>query len=141
MDLTRRQTMMLGLGTAIAAALPQGAMADMDAIADAIKEFTGGAEVATGGVEIGAPEIAENGNTVPVSVSADGASDILLLAAGNPRPGVATFHFGALSAAAEAKTRIRLAKTQDLIAVAKLSDGSFAQSNRTVKVTIGGCGG
>ncbi len=65
MDLTRRQTMMLGLGTAIAAALPQGAMADMDAIADAIKEFTGGAEVATGGVEIGARGVAANGTPVP----------------------------------------------------------------------------
>ena len=94
-----------------------------------------------GGVEIGAPEIAENGNTVPVDVSAEGATDILLLAAGNPNPGVATFHFGALAAASSAKTRIRLAKTQDLVAVAKLADGSFAQASRTVKVTIGGCGG
>lgn len=141
MDLTRRQTMMLGLGAAIAATLPRSAMADMDAVAEAIKAFTGGAEVASGGVDIGAPEIAENGNTVPVSVGAEGASDILILAAGNPNPGVATFHFGALAGSSEAKTRIRLATTQDLIAVAKLSDGSYAQANRSVKVTIGGCGG
>ena len=141
MDLTRRQTMMLGLGAAIAAALPTSGFASEDMVADAIKAFTGGAEVKEGGIDIGAPEIAENGNTVPVEVSADGASDILLLAAGNPNPGVATFHFGALAASSEAKTRIRLAKTQDLVAVAKLADGSYAQAKRTVKVTIGGCGG
>ena len=88
-----------------------------------------------------APEIAENGNTVPVEVAADGASAILLLAAGNPNPGVATFHFGPLSAASSASTRIRLAQTQDLVAVAKMADGSFAQASRSVKVTIGGCGG
>lgn len=141
MDLTRRQTMMMGLGAAIAAALPATGFASTDQVADAIKAFTGGAEVKEGGVDIGAPEIAENGNTVPVEVAAAGATDILLLAAGNPNPGVATFHFGALSAASEAKTRIRLAGTQDLVAVAKMADGSFAQAKRTVKVTIGGCGG
>lgn len=141
MDLTRRQTMMLGLSAAIASALPTSGFANTDLVAEAIKAFTGGAEVAEGGVDIGAPEIAENGNTVPVEVSAAGATDILLLAAGNPNPGVATFHFGGLAAASEAKTRIRLAKTQDLVAVAKMADGSFAQAKRTVKVTIGGCGG
>ena len=141
MDLTRRQTMMLGLGAAITAALPSTGFASLDLVAEAINKFTGGAEVKEGGVEIGAPEIAENGNTVPVDVSADGATDILLLATGNPRPGVATFHFGALAAASEAKTRIRLAGTQDLLAVAKMADGSYAQAKRTVKVTIGGCGG
>ena len=141
MELTRRQTLAFGAGVVALSALPFPVLAadsDLDA---AIKAFTGGADVAEGGVDIGAPEIAENGNTVPVSVEAEGASSILLLAAGNPNPGVATFHFGKLSAASGASTRIRLAKTQDLVAVAKLGDGSFASAKRTVKVTIGGCGG
>ena len=57
-------------------------------------------------------------------------------------PGVATFHFGKLSASsASASTRIRLAQTQNIVAVAKLKDGSFAKATRPVKVTIGGCGG
>lgn len=60
------------------------------------------------------------------------------MAAGNPNPGVATFNFGPLSAASEAKTRIRLAGAQDLVAVAKIASGSFAMSKRSVKVTIGG---
>ena len=88
-----------------------------------------------------APEIAENGNTVPITVSAPGASSIMILAAGNPVPAVATFNFGPMSAARSGSTRIRLAKTQDVIAVAKMEDGSFQTTQAMVKVTIGGCGG
>ncbi|MGR3793492.1 thiosulfate oxidation carrier protein SoxY [Vannielia sp. SX4] len=139
MTLSRRDTLFLGAGAALAAALPMPAMAD--AVADAITAFTGGADVAEGGVTINAPEIAENGNTVPVGVSAEGAESIMVLATGNPTPAVATFTFGALAASQSGSTRIRLAKTQDVIAVAKMADGSFKQASATVKVTIGGCGG
>ena len=69
------------------------------------------------------------------------ATAILVLAAGNPEPGVATFNFGPGAAQQAASTRIRLAGTQDVVAVAKLADGSFAKASATVKVTIGGCGG
>lgn len=65
----------------------------------------------------------------------------MVLASGNPTPGVATFNFGPLAASQTASTRMRLAGTQDVIAIAKLADGSFARSSKTVKVTIGGCGG
>ena len=106
-----------------------------------IAAFTGGADMGDSGVELDAPEIAENGNTVPIEVSAEGASAIMVLAAGNPTPGVATFNFGPLAGAQRAKTRIRLAGTQDVIAIAKLADGSFAKAQKNVKVTIGGCGG
>ena len=140
MTLSRREMLVLGAGAVTLTVVPLPALAE-DKTADAIKAFTGGAAVKEGGVEITAPEIAENGNTVPVEVQADGASAIMLLAAGNPNPGVATFNFGKLAASSHASTRIRLAKTQDLVAVAKLADGSYAQASRTVKVTIGGCGG
>lgn len=139
--LTRRDAMALGAAAIGASALPLVAWAEENGSAEVIAKFTGGADIKDGGVDIGAPEIAENGNTVPVSVTAVGASAILLIAAGNPRPEVATFHFGKLSAGAAASTRIRLAQTQDLIAVAKMKDGTFAKGVRTVKVTIGGCGG
>ncbi len=108
---------------------------------EAIAAFTGGADVADGGVTLTAPEIAENGNTVPISVDAEGAVSILVLASGNPTPGVATFNFGELAGSQMASTRIRLAGTQDVVAVAKMADGSFAKASSTVKVTIGGCGG
>ena len=138
MNLTRRDTMALGLGAAALALLPIRATAMTE---DAIAAFTGGAEVGDSGITLTAPEIAENGNTVPISVDAPGASEILVLAAGNPLPGVATFKFGPLSGSQSAATRIRLAKSQDVIAVAKMADGSFVQASAAVKVTIGGCGG
>ncbi|MCH9824028.1 MULTISPECIES: thiosulfate oxidation carrier protein SoxY [Lentibacter] len=138
MEFSRRDTLALGAGAVALTILPFQATAAAD---DMIAAFTGGADVAEGGVTLTAPEIAENGNTVPVSVSAEGAEAILLLAAGNPTPDVATFKFGELSGSQSASTRIRLAGTQDVVAVAKMADGTFARASSTVKVTIGGCGG
>jgi sulfur-oxidizing protein SoxY len=65
----------------------------------------------------------------------------MVLATGNPTPPVGTFNFGPMAASQSASTRIRLAGTQDVVAVAKMADGTFARASKTVKVTIGGCGG
>ena len=138
MNITRRNALALGLGGLAVAALPLPARA---AVEDAVAAFTGGAATGTGGITLTAPEIAENGNTVPVAVDAPGAVSIIVLAAGNPEPEVATFTFGPAAGSQMASTRIRLAKTQDVIAIAKMQDGSFVQAQSTVKVTIGGCGG
>ncbi len=138
MKLTRRDAMALGAGAAVIAGLPVQAAAPG---ADLVDAFTGGADVAEGGVTLNAPEIAENGNTVPIEVGAEGAAEIMVLALGNPTPPVATFKFGPMAASQTASSRIRLAQTQELLAVAKMEDGSFAQARATVKVTIGGCGG
>jgi sulfur-oxidizing protein SoxY len=138
MDFTRRETLALGAGAALMTILPFRVNA---AAEDKIAEFTGGAAMADTGLELTAPEIAENGNTVPIAVDAPGATAIMILATGNPTPGVATFNFGPLAASQAASTRIRLAGTQDVVAIAKLADGSFAKASKTVKVTIGGCGG
>jgi sulfur-oxidizing protein SoxY len=139
MELTRRNVMIAGAGALVATAMPMQAFAT--ASDDAIAAFTGGAEVGTGDIAVVAPEIAENGNTVPIEVSSETAVEIMVLATGNPTPGVATFKFGKLAASRSASTRIRLAGTQDVVAIAKMADGSFAKASATVKVTIGGCGG
>lgn len=139
MRLSRREALALGLGGVAAMALPMPAMAAT--VEELTAAFTGGAAVGTGGLTLTAPEIAENGNTVPIAVAAPGATSIMLLAAGNPEPAVCTFNFGPAAGSQAASTRIRLAKTQDVIAVAKMADGSFVQASSTVKVTIGGCGG
>ena len=138
MEFSRRDTLAMGLGAAALTVLPFQVNAAAD---DAIAAFTGGADVGEGGLTLTAPEIAENGNTVPVSVDAPGAASILLLATGNPTPGVAEFKFGPLAASQSASTRIRLAGTQEVVAIAKMGDGSFVRAASTVKVTIGGCGG
>ena len=138
MKITRRQTILMGA----AAAIVVPSLGWASATDDAIAAFTGGAEAQTGdGLTLTAPEIAENGNTVPIEVSAPGAEAILVLAAGNPAPEVGEFKFGPLSGEQMASTRIRLAGTQEVIAIAKMPDGSFQRASQEVKVTIGGCGG
>lgn len=138
MKLTRRDALAMGIGATAVAMLPMRALA---AAEEAIAAFTGGAATGEGDITLDAPEIAENGNTVPVGVSAPGAEAILLLATGNPTPNAALFNFGPASGAQSASTRIRLAGTQDVVAIARMADGSFIQTGATVKVTIGGCGG
>ena len=138
MKMTRRSAIAMGAGALLIAGIPLRLSA---AAEDAIAAFTGGAEVGAGDIALIAPEIAENGNTVPIEVASETAAEILVLAMGNPTPGVATFKFGPLAASRTASTRIRLAGTQDVLAIAKLEDGTFVQASSTVKVTIGGCGG
>ncbi|MEM7752117.1 MAG: thiosulfate oxidation carrier protein SoxY [Pseudomonadota bacterium] len=138
MELTRRQ-MLVTSGAALAsvAGLPAFAAATDDMIA----ELTGGASLGEGAITLDTPEIAENGNTVPIEVSAPGAKSITVYADGNPVPNVATFNFGPLNPSQNASTRIRLARTQNVVAVAEMADGSWQMAKAEVKVTIGGCGG
>ncbi len=148
--LTRRAALALGAGSAAITLVGWngGAFATPQAAADDIAKFTGGATPEKGKISIELPEIAENGNTVPLSFAVDApmtgtdyVSDVLVVAEGNPNPGVATFHFTPLSGKAEAATRIRLATTQNIVVVAKTSGGKFYTGQKLVKVTIGGCGG
>jgi len=139
MQFNRRKALALGLGGVAFAALPIPATAET--VEELIAAFAGDATPGTGGITLTAPEIAENGNTVPISVDAPGATSILVLATGNPTPPVCTFNFGPAAGSQMASTRIRLAKTQDVVALAKMADGSVVQASSTVKVTIGGCGG
>ena len=140
MYLTRRKILALGSGTFALANLT-GLPALAGLADDAIAALTGGADVGEGAIALTAPEIAENGNTVPIEVSAPGAVMVTLFADGNPVPAVATIKFGKLNPSHVASTRIRLAKTQNVIAVAQMEDGSFQRAQAEVKVTIGGCGG
>ncbi len=150
MSITRRKV--LGSGAGLGAVVVAGGAfvgaAHAGTGEELIAKFTGGASATSGKITLGAPEIAENGNTVPIEVSVESAmsaaehvSEVLVVATGNPSPEVVTFKFTPASGTAKASTRIRLAKTQELVAVAKMSDGSFFTDSKTVKVTIGGCGG
>lgn len=149
-QLTRRNALNVGLAGAAAALFGRIpiAFATPEETTQAVSKFTGGATPKSGKISLTVPEIAENGNTVPLSVSVESpmtkdnyVKSILIVADGNPFPGVATFHFSAMSGKADTATRIRLAQTQNVIAVAQMSDGTFYMDQKTVKVTIGGCGG
>jgi sulfur-oxidizing protein SoxY len=146
--LSRRDALALGAGSAFAVlgAVP-GAATPEEAAAEIVK-FTGGKPPLPERVKVDLPEIAENGNTVPLSITVDNpmkaddfVSDILVVAEGNPRPGVATFHLTPSSGRAEVATRIRLNATEKVIVVARTSGGKFYSGQKLVKVTIGGCGG
>jgi sulfur-oxidizing protein SoxY len=146
--LNRREALAAGVGAFAAgfgsATGPARALNDY---AEQIAKFTGGKMPVEGRVKLELPELAENGNTVPLSVALDGPShegvhvqEILVVAPANPNARVIRFRFSSMSIP-EASTRVRLAETQDVIAVARLSDGTFFSASRQIKVTIGGCGG
>jgi len=146
-----RRTFLVAAGALSGAwVLPAGAIAQEPAAGweQAVQAVLGAAKPTDVKMLLEMPEIAENGNTVPFTVSLDNPmSDkdyvkaIHVIATANPQPGVATFHFTPLSGKAAASSRARLARTQDVIAIAELSNGTFLMSKRSVKVTIGGCGG
>ncbi len=142
----------LGRTIAALAAWPAlAAYADerIEAAKAAIAKIVGDRRVESSGtITLTTPAIAENGNTVPISVAVDSpftADDYVravhIFAEENPTPEVISFHFTPASGRAETSTRIRLAKTQRVIAIAEMSDGRVLETANEVKVTIGGCGG
>lgn len=124
------------------------ANATPDGAAKALSKLTGGASAKDGKVSMKLPEIAENGRTVPLTVSVDSPMSgdnyvkaIHVVAEGNPSPDMCSFHLTPECGKAEVQTRIRLGKTQNIVAAAVMSDGSVYMAKQQVKVTIGGCGG
>ena len=154
--LSRRQFVItVAAGSAAAAALAAAparlAMAEEpETVEEAIKLLLGDKELADGAdlISLDLPQIAENGNTVPLGISVESpktdeehVTAVHIFAEGNPRPGVASIHFTPANGIAQASTRMRLAKTQNVVAVAEMSDGKAYITKAEVKVTIGGCGG
>ncbi len=147
-----RRTFILGAGaTALVASLLSGEAVAQDATPawqQAVKDIVGDSKPIEGRLLLDIPEIAENGNTVPLAVAAESpmteaehVKAIHVIATGNPQPGVVSFRFTPLSGKAAAASRMRLLRTQDVIAVAELSDGKFLMTRRPVRVAVGGCGG
>jgi len=116
---------------------------------EALKKILGEAKPADGkpiGIDI--PDIAENGNTVPFTITVESpmtesnyVKALHILATGNPQSGIGSFFFSPLSGRAFVQSRMRLARTQEIVIVSEMSDGRFHLARRSVKVTIGGCGG
>jgi sulfur-oxidizing protein SoxY len=150
-ELNRRRVLLAATSLGAAALLAQFVARPASATPDAAKallQSLAKGEPKEGRITIKAPEIAENGNAVPVTVSVDSpmtAQDyvkaIHVVADGNPNPGVASFMLTPLSGKAEVQLRVRMASTQKIVALAEMSDGSLWTLAREVKVTIGGCGG
>ena len=143
--LSRRQLLATGAGLG-ASVLVRPALATPDDMAAAIRAWTGGATLRAGRVTLDIATLVDNGNTVPVSVrvdspmtEADHVAAIALFNERNPQPDVARFQLGPRAGRAEVATRIRLATTQKLVAVARMDDGSYWSHSVEVIVTLAAC--
>ncbi|SDB73543.1 SoxY-related AACIE arm protein [Belnapia rosea] len=135
----------LGAGL-LAVALLRPARAERPGLREAILAFTGGAEPAEGQVTLEIPPLVENGNTVPVTIAvespmteADHVRRIALFNERNPQPNVVTARLGPRAGRARLATRMRLATSQRLVAVAEMSDGRFRSASADVIVTLAAC--
>lgn len=133
-------------GMAGMALLPAPTMAETEDLEKAIRAFTNGATLKPGKVKIDLAPIVENGNSVSIGVGVDHpmregdfVRTLALFNEKNPQPEVAVFHFTPLSGRARVDARIRLATSQNVVAIAQLSDGSFHAEKVEVIVTIAAC--
>lgn len=148
--LSRRTALFGTAGAVVAITLaPKPASASLQPATEAaIKKLIGDKKLNEGRVTLRLPPIAENGNTIPLTVvvespmtAGDHVKTVHVFADRNPTPDVASFHLTPAMGRAEVSTRIRLGQTQDVVAIAEMSDGSLFVGRQEVKVTIGGCGG
>jgi sulfur-oxidizing protein SoxY len=132
----------LGAGLALAVAV-RPARATPEALRDALHAFSAGAPLRDGRVELEIETLVENGNTVPVVLRAlappEAVRRLALFTERNPEPEVAVFHLSAAGGRAEVATRIRLATSQQVVAVAHFADGSYGQARADVLVTLAAC--
>ena len=147
---SRRQFLGLAGGAAVLGALPvvivRPAEATPAMLASAIQSVTGGAAVRTGKVKLDIPPLVENGNTVPMTVSVaspmapeDHVKSIHVFNEKNPQPNIGNFYLSPQAGRAQVSTRIRLADSQKVVAIAKLSDGTFWSASVDVVVTLAAC--
>ena len=147
---TRRQFLGLASGAAVLGAVPvvtsRPAEATPAMLAAAIRNVVGTATVRTGKVKLDVPPLVENGNTVPMTVSVtspmtseDYVKSIHVFNEKNPQPNIGNFYLGPRAGRAQVSTRIRLADSQKIVAIAHLADGSFWSVSVDVVVTLAAC--
>jgi sulfur-oxidizing protein SoxY len=147
---TRRQFLSLAGSAAVIGAVPIVTLRTAEAtpamLASAVRNVVGEAEVRTGKVKLDVPPLVENGNTVPMTVSVsnpmtsdDYVRSIHVFNEKNPQPNIGNFYLGPRAGRAQVSTRIRLADSQKIVAIARLSDGSFWSASVDVVVTLAAC--
>ncbi len=145
MNTTRRQALHAGAALAGWVTL-RPAAAQTDEMAAAVRQFTGGAPVQNGRIRLDIAQLVDNGNTVPMAVlvdspmtAADHVAAIVVFNERNPQREVIKAALGPRAGKAQVATRIRLATSQKLVAVARMSDGSYWQQTVDVIVTLAAC--
>lgn len=142
---SRRRLVAGGLGLAALALARDGSTTPAQLEA-ALREIAGEAGIRRGRVRLDVPPLVENGNVVPVTVAVDSPMNdrdfvarIALFNERNPQPYVAVFHLGPRAGRAIVETRMRLATSQRIVAVAELGDGTFWSAEADVIVTLAAC--
>ncbi len=143
---TRRQLLTSAVGVAAWVVLADSTSAAADDLAAAVSRFAGGAAVLKGRVKIDIAELVDNGNVVPITVTVDSpmtpsnhVRSIAIFNEKNPQRDIVKFSLSPRAGKAMVTTRIRLATTQKLVAVAQLSDGNFWSHTVDVIVTLAAC--
>ena len=148
---TRRQVLLaaggiLAGGAAGSVLVTRPAGATPASMAAAIREVIGEATVRPGKVKLDLPPLIENGNAVPMTVTvdspmteADHVKSIHVFNEKNPQPNIGNFYLSPQAGRAQVSTRIRLADSQKVVAIAKLSDGTFWSASVDVVVTLAAC--
>jgi len=143
--LSRRELLVAGAGLA-SLVVVRPARATPDAMREAIRQVVGSARVTPGRVKLDLPPLVENGNVVPLAVDvespmteADHVRGIHVFTERNPRPEVLSVRLGPRAGRARVATRVRLANTQTVVAIAELSDGSWWSHSADVVVTLAAC--
>ena len=150
MPTTRRQFLNLAGSVTFAGTIPIVTLRPLEAtpamLTAAIRNVVGEAPVRTGKVKLDIPPLVENGNTVPLTVSVaspmtagDYVKSIHVFNEKNPQPNMGNFYLGPSSGRAQVSTRIRLADTQKVVAIARLSDDTFWQVTTEIVVTLAAC--
>jgi sulfur-oxidizing protein SoxY len=147
---TRRRFLRLAGSAAAIGVAPvvslRPATATPETMAAAIRNVVGNAAVRTGKVKLDVPPLVENGNTVPMTVSVaspmtpdDHVKSIHVFNEKNPQPNIGNFYLGPHAGRAQVSTRIRMADSQKIIAIARLSDDSLWSVSAEVVVTLAAC--
>src|SRR6187397_2698992 len=150
MPTTRRQFLSIAGGATVAGTIPIVTLRPLEAtpamLSTAIRNVVGEAQIRTGKVKLDVPPLVENGNTVPMTVSvsnpmtpADHVVSIHVFNEKNPQPNIGNFYLGPQAGRAQVSARIRLSDSQRIVAIARLSDGSFWSATVDVVVTLAAC--
>lgn len=147
----RRRFLVTAGGLAVAAVLPSTATAQLNRtqpnnMPEVIRRLVGGAQINQGKVKLGVPPLVENGHLVPLTVrvdspmtEADHVKAIHVFTDKNPLPEIISFYLGPRAGRAGIGMRVRLADSEDVVAIAQLSDGSFWSDRVHVVVTTAAC--
>lgn len=142
-----RRALLQRLGATVLVSLgPASAWATQEAVQQAIRQRIGARQPQPGGVTLRLPKIAETGNSVPLTITIDSPMTpedhvlrLHVFVEGNPEPVAATYHLGRRAGKAEISTRLRLARSQTVLALAEMSDGAVWSGAASLVVTLGAC--